>query len=74
MLHQPLRIQQVALLSWKPSFWILLGPPACPRMQLKVLLLMPSPKAIRLLRAGPSLSYAQLLQSLEILLPGSGVD
>ncbi len=52
-LRQPSRIQQVALLSWKPSFWILLGPLACPRMQLKVCFFMPSSWAMCLLRADP---------------------
>ena len=58
MLRQLLRIQQVALLSWKPSSWILLVLPVCPRMQPKVCVSMPFPWATSLLRAGASLSYA----------------
>ena len=50
--RQPLRIRQEALLSLKPSFWILLDPPACPRMPLKVPFFLPSPLAMGLLRAG----------------------
>ena len=40
MSRQPLRIRQVARLSWKLSSYTLLGPLVCPRMQPKVRILM----------------------------------